>query len=102
MACPGDCAARGCRPFDIWHLVPCQGAHHSERGDIPDSPPPSIGCFAKTNCARCRKRSSWKCTTIYLLTDLCTNKWLSDEVVLRYCGPGQAGPTASLHRYPGS
>jgi len=51
MACPGDCAARGCRPFDIWHLVPCQGAHHSERGDSPDSPPPSIGCFAKTNCA---------------------------------------------------
>src|SRR5438477_10785231 len=40
MACPGDSAARGCRPFDIWHLVPCQGAHHSERGDSPDSLPP--------------------------------------------------------------
>src|SRR5436853_7114920 len=98
MACPGDCAARGCRPFDIWHLVPCQGAHHSERGDSPDSPPPSIGCFAKTNCARCRNHSSWKCPTSYLLTDLRTNKWLSDEVVLRYWRTRQDGSAACRYR----
>jgi len=52
MVGPGDCVDRRRRPVGLGHLVPCQSPHNAEGGNGASRPHCSIGCHAKTNCAR--------------------------------------------------
>src|ERR1700738_2358769 len=98
MACLGDCVDRSCGRLCLGHMVSCQGSHNPERRNGSSGSTSGVGRFAKTNRARSGDHSPWKCTAIHLLTDLCTHKWVSEEVVLRHWSPRQARTTACCDR----
>src|SRR5882757_626648 len=98
VACPGDCVDRGRGRLWMGRLVPCQSPHCSKCGDGSSGSTGGVGCIAKTNRARSGDYSSWKCTTVHHLADLCPHQWVFEEVVLRHWSPRQARTTACCDR----
>ncbi len=93
----GDCVYRGCHPFWMGRLVPCQGPHGISLGDGSSGSTGGVGRIAKTNRARPRDYPPRKCTTIHRFTDLFPHKRISEEVVCGYRGTAET----TKNRYQG-
>src|SRR5467141_5085148 len=89
-------------PVGLGHLVPCQSPHNAEGGNGASRPHCSIGCHAKTNCARRGDHPSRKCSTIHHVADLCPHQRIFEEVVRRHWRTRQARPTPCGYRNSGS